>query len=352
MSRVYMRGRGGLGGRGSRRLWAGGAAYWFAAAVGGAGLLVGSAALAEVPGAEGAAEAPGAAGADTTLAAERFVVRYVIGNSSTRDENRRVGHGLSRSAGWSSFVRLKVRPLIDAGFTRFMLHNPFGAIGGERMEFDQYVDAKAARLGWLTDDFVEAWRPVTRGDYSDGRPIEVIGYLGDLDGDTTFVELRDADDRAGWLRRATVSVSPLLDAGMSVGFDSASKLPEGSPEYGLIRLLNGLGVRTYVEPRPHKTVPHLWTQNVIALNRGWRRSDPARVASNSAWAATNEQLTGEIVRIVRFPQGDLAGQLDHARQAWADGHTVAWTPELIAEHGWTWADLLHRPIEGVGRVAE
>ncbi|MEO0586663.1 MAG: hypothetical protein AAF078_03400 [Planctomycetota bacterium] len=312
--------------------------YWLSAAAG-LGVVL---ALAATGGAWGEAPSGG-----TSLDADRFVVRYVIGNSSTRDENRRVGHGLSRSGGWSSFVRLKVRPLIDRGFTRFMLHNPFGVVGGERMAFDQYVEAREARLGWLTDDFVEAWSPVTRGDYSDGRPIEVIGYLGDLDDDPDFVALREAGDRAGWLRRAAVSVSPVVDAGMSVGFDSANQLAEGSAEFGLIRMLNGLEVRTYVEPRPHKTVPNLWSQNVISIDRFWRRSDPElHPGSSGRWAARNDQLTGEIVRIVRYPEGDLAGQLEAARAAWADGHTVAWSPELVADHGWTMADLLHREVPG------
>jgi hypothetical protein len=181
-----------------------------------------------------------------------------------------------------------------------MLHNPFGTLKGEAMQFDQYLHAEAAGLDWLTDDFVKAWRPLTRGD--DGPKIEVIAYLGRFQKDPEFQSLRKAGDTHGWMQRAWRSVRAPLAAGMSVAIDSASVTPKNSPAYRFAALLRTIGVRVYIEPRPDANKPHWHDYPIISTDHHWHRANPANF-KGAKHKARNEQLTGEILRIVRNVEG-------------------------------------------------
>lgn len=166
-------------------------------------------------------------GGDALAPTNHLIAFFNIGYSANRPKDRMVGQGLKQT-GWDGFVQIKVRPLLDWGVRRIQLHNPFGAKEGDTMRLDQYLLAKEAELDWLTDGFVEAWKPVIRGDYTNGEPVEVIGYVGHGFGGE-FKRLREAGDLRGYRERAAASIKPLVQAGMSIGFDSASVAEDDDP---------------------------------------------------------------------------------------------------------------------------
>ncbi len=239
--------------------------------------------------------------------AQRVIAWHPIGGASADESRRGVGFGVTER-GWADYVTTRVLPQLDAGVRRILLHNPFGIpAGDEPMSFDQHVEAQEEGLRGLTFGFAEAWRPVVEGRFTDGEPVEVICYLGSLDTDADFRAILQDDSvgrAADWLQRVTASLDPALRAGMSIGFDSSSDLPEDSPEFRLIQLVRALGHRCYVEPRPLANRPRLHDFAVISTQQHWFRSDPAR-HQGTDHNATNEQLTGEIVVLVnRMPDDD------------------------------------------------
>ena len=228
--------------------------------------------------------------ADDPLAGrERLVAFFNIGNSSQVVEDRMVGRGIKRS-GWDGLVRLQVRPLLKWGVRRVELHNPFGDHPDQHMRLDQYQLAQEAGLNWLTEGFVEAWQPVVRGDYTEGQPVEVIAYVGNTYG-YTFGGLHDAGDLAGFRSRAETSVKPFLDAGMSIGFDSASLAEADDPFYHFIRDLRDAGTRVYIEPWPRREMPHWFSFNIITAEAYYQNSQTHPVAG------PRDQLSGEIIRL-------------------------------------------------------
>ena len=235
--------------------------------------------------------------ADKRPAPDRLVAFIAIGNSSDDAEVRRVGW-VQPQSDWYDFVRMQVRPLLRRGIRRFNLHNPFGTLPEEPMQFDQYLHAKDAGLTWLTDDFAEAWIPVLNDpDYPD---VEVIAYLGKIEGDPDFDALADQPER--WLARALLSVQAPLKAGMSVAFDSAAVTTEDSPTYRFASLLRSLGVKVYIEPRPDADKPHWFDYPIFTTDQHWQRSNPARYGDSGAdHKAADEQLTGEVVRLLVAP---------------------------------------------------
>lgn len=231
---------------------------------------------------------------------DRIISWHPIGASSPKAENRHVGWGIT-TQGWESFVRFHVAPNLKLGVRRVMIHNPFGHEPlTEPMAFDQYVEAKEDGLLSLTRGFVDAWKPVVEGFYTDGEPVEVICYVGSIDIDDDFKSIREGEPTgwsAAWLRRAFDSIEPALASGMSIGFDSSSDLPEESAEFRFMQLLESLGHRCYVESRPLAAAPHLWDSPVISTRRHWFRSDPDTYPGTKH-NASNSDLTGEIVVLI------------------------------------------------------
>lgn len=255
---------------------------------------------------------------------QRIVSFFLIGGSSTNIVDRRVAWNL-RQIGWQGFVQTRIRPQLDAGVRRIQIHNPFGTLPEEPMQFDQFLHARDAGLDFLIDDFVKAWRPVVQGIYTEGEPVEVIAYLGKLEDDPDFAKLLDKGDTAGWLARAIISMSLPLEAGMSIGFDAAAPASEQSPTHHLTQLVKSLGVRIYIEARPYQNTPHWFDENIIITDTFWKRSDPERYPDDSGkWAARNDQLKGEIVHII-FPEhaDDPENWKLDLRRVLNAGHTAA-----------------------------
>lgn len=189
----------------------------------------------------------------------------VIGHSAPSNEDRHVGYGIKQT-GWAGFIQNYIHAEYAWGIRRFGLHNPFGTSDTEKaggvihMQFDQYLHARAAKLDWLTDDFVWAWSAWIRSN----PDTEVIAYIGSLsfDGhtDPDFERLQQFGEADDYLKRANDSLRPLFDCGMSIAFDTGGRYEKGSPGHAMIELCRSMGVRCYVEPVPFNSpsAAHLW----------------------------------------------------------------------------------------------
>ncbi len=222
---------------------------------------------------------------------DRLVGYFLIGGSTTRNEDRRVGWGI-KTGGWQGFVDTHVQPVLDWGVRRVELHNPFGTLPREVMQFDQYLEAQKASLTWLYKDFVSAWSPLTSG--QNGPKVEVIAYLGSLVLDQDFKQLLASGDLAEWHRRAWKSLEPAMQAGMSIGFDAVTSAPADHPAYQFIKGLRDSGVRVYVEGWPSVKQPHWCEFNVIVSTQQIRKI-------HEKWAVPQSQIKGEIVRLGNLP---------------------------------------------------
>lgn len=235
----------------------------------------------------------------TTQLKTRIVSWHTIGGTSPDGSRRMVGLGLQR-LGWHGYVERLIVPQVRGGVRRILLHNPFGILPDEPMAFDQYVEARESGMLWLTRGFGEAWRPVVEGEYSDGEPVEVIAYLGAIDADAglrTFLDRDGLPDTSGWMRQVQESLAPALAAGMSIAFDSANDLPRDSPEFRAIQLVQSLGHRVYVEPRPIRAATHLHDLGVIATVKSWQRTDPDHF--DVPHLARHIQLSGDVILLIR-----------------------------------------------------
>jgi len=195
-------------------------------------------------------------------------IAHTTRNETTRNVRRSMLEG-----GWPGFVRRFVRPSLNWGVRRYMLHNPFGDKTGWPMDADQYLEAKEAGLTWLTEDFVEAWRPVTQGKYTGGEPVEVIAYAGSFRDTREFRELKRQGKIDAWHDLAMKTLKPFLDAGMSIGLDAASDAKADDPVVTLAERLQARGHTVYIEAVPPKSATHWKDFPTIALKRFWERAD-------------------------------------------------------------------------------
>ena len=229
-----------------------------------------------------------------------YPIFYIlVGGSGVNPKVRNIG-GQLPYVGWETFVKRKIEPLIKwAGKdenghprARFWLHNPWGLTLEEKvMRADQYLLARKAGLNLVTQRFVEAWKPITQED------IEVVAYLGKLNDQESMGKLTGSD----WFNRAFLSYQLPIQAGMSIGFDSFTG-EQISKENYFRKLIESLGIRTYIEPRPRKDQTFLYSANIMSIDSFWKRSDPDLYKDSKHMARTSD-LSGEIVRlIVNDPQ--------------------------------------------------
>lgn len=219
---------------------------------------------------------------------KNIISYYGIG-SGADVPNRNIGWGIPRH-GWQQFVDTLIKPQIDLGITRFQIHNPGGTLPNEIMQADQFVEAKDAGLTWVYKDFVKAWRPIT-------EKYEVIAYLGTLP-EEDFLRLQSSKFTLDtWMQRLVDSYRYPIDAGMTIAFDAMHHNLSTSPEYHFMRMLQGLGIKTWIEPWPSISYPHFWdcnNQSTVSLYHHM-------IYRDSSWAAPKESLTGEIAIILNNP---------------------------------------------------
>jgi len=257
----------------------------------------------------------------------RLVDWKTIGGSTTINANRGVGWNI-KDQGWSGFVKKYVTPLRSQGMKRVLLHNPFGTLRNEVMQFDQYLEAKSAGLTWLTDGFAAAFKPLTESG------VEVIGYLGSLPYDDEFTNIANVDD---YMTRVKQSIQPLIDAGMSIAFDYVVSANYDDRAFQVVQSLRDSGVTVYAENRPPANAAYWHSHATIHVDNLFRQFDPARNAS-SAWAATNGMLRGEILRFVGTPPSGTSWntwQTKTAKAILAEGDTAMIDFRRLRDTGYT-----------------
>lgn len=263
-----------------------------------------------------------------------LIAWWNIGWSASWPDGRNVGRRIKQD-GWAGFVRDQVMPAVDAGVTRVMLHNPFGAIAGEDMQFDQYLHARDAGLDWLTEGFVEAWKPLTK------QGVQLICYLGALRNDPDF----DPEDGIfDDFDRLSKSTAEIRRAGCDyIVMDATSSQPKNSMADQYAKWLEQEGITVGSEPRPTIGMDHWAKRPSCAIHRLWYRTssevmqakaDAARAAGNLSLART-EDLNAQWLRERMTTDADNAGaevillqvqeadQESSATTALADGYSVA-----------------------------
>lgn len=263
-------------------------------------------------------------------AGDRIIHFETIGGSNDDVSIRRVGWSIN-TIGWQGYVDTRVQQLKSLGMRRILLHNPFGTLPTDPVfQFDQYVHAQEAGLTWLTEGFVEAWKPVT------DSGIEVIAYIGMLRGDPDFTSLTDVKQYMDRVRR---SVDVLVRAGISIGLDSIVGSAADSREFMVTELLRHSGVKIYNENRPPALFSHWHDYNGVYYDDGFLESAPT---ANPAyyWAAPDHMLTGEIIRYLGNPPPgytypSLGWRTPDAIRVLRDGHTVASDLVFLTRVGYT-----------------
>ncbi|MBU6414197.1 MAG: hypothetical protein KGS45_12070 [Planctomycetes bacterium] len=247
--------------------------------------------------------------------APRIIAWYPIGNSSPDDKDRRIGWNLKKE-GWQGFVDRYALPVMSGGFDAIQLHNPGGTRAKEEMMADQFITAKESGQRWILQEFVDAWKPVT-------KRIPVIAYMGMLPKNPRLLALLNRKDYFGFLVNIAAAYRLPLEAGMEIAFDALHDVKEGSWELNVYRLLTAMGVRTYVETAPNASDIPLFNANFQIVNTTLERT----LKNAEPWMAPLEQLSGErIILLNNLPQG----------KKWED--EPDWVPQWMAHwinQGWT-----------------
>lgn len=265
----------------------------------------------------------------------QLVDYFLIGGGYPSDSTRQVNPA-ALGQGWGPYVQGTVEPDLAWGVRRVELHNPFGILSSDSsFRADQFLEAQAAGLHWLTDDFVQAWQPITRSG------VEVIGYIGNPEYDPSFRAL--AYNPVAWNARFDASVAPLVQAGMSIGFDQGQTMQPGDLFSQALERLRGQGVKVYLENRPAETASFNLTFPVIAANGGWDGSDPyVNPAMN--WAAKNSELQPGVVRIITSQApaelGNAPALLNDVQSILREGDSAAVPIANLRQAGLELADLL------------
>jgi hypothetical protein len=287
-------------------------------------------------------------------ARERIIEGWLIAGSSTDVARRGVAVHQVDSGGWPSFVDDRAKDVYDWGIRRLWLHNPFGTISGEDMQFDQYLDAREAGLAVLTDNFSEAWGPVVRGSF--GEPVELIAYIGTANpADNRLKTAFESEDSARILGTMLACIKPILLAGGSIGADAAVKLPDDGSAFYFYKYLESIGVPIYVESRP-KEAEAKWAEfPVFAVDSWWKRSDPETYEDSAAWGALpNSQMQQEVLRwFSGYPAKStdpvvLKALIARTRAALLDGDTVVLSTDGLRAAGVPFETLFEGIDEQLG----
>lgn len=272
--------------------------------------------------------------------AQRIIHWETIGGSGGPVSKRTVGWPLDQpGVGWAGYVSGRGQQLKNLGMRRLFLHNPFGTLPWEPFQFDQYIHAQQAGLTWLTNGFTEAFKPFVESG------VEVICYIGRLQGDFDFDTLTNFDD---YMDRVMRSIRPMIDAGCSIGFDSIVGATEDSRAYMVVKALRDSGIKVYAENRPPADYPWWHDHNGVYYDDGWIDSNPA-VNPTLHWAAPNSMLRGEIIRYTAHqPSGygfwDLGWRGPNVVAILRDGHTAATDIDYLNREGLTLQGLMNQAL--------
>lgn len=300
------------------------------------------------------------------MSRDRVVVLFPIGNSGNNARSRYVGwdgvlrpsgQTLTSTTGYRAFSKqLIARAVNECKATRVQLHNPFGVGPNREMQAGQYLDARDAKLEWLTRDFVPAISLWT-------KTIEVIAYPGGFAEDPRFMK---AAVEPGTVldRLARDSYAPIISAGCSVGFDALHNMSEFSPrDRRLVGLANNitdaarnrdLSSRRYCETYPHKndawwvnTPSSQWGAMVPSENAVVSTITRERDKAFQTWAL--DGFEGEVIVILNSLKGMPAAATWENFPSWIGdwvgtqmgrGYSVAVGASSLFDHNLTVEDIL------------
>jgi hypothetical protein len=219
---------------------------------------------------------------------ERLMIAF-NGHFESNNDGRRLPE-MVLEQGWQAYVDQNIQPMVDYGFRRIMFHNPFGTLAGLSYEYDQYLEALHSddpRLQAAAQNFVEPWRNIV------DQGVEVIFYIGTVLGDSASFGMGDDPYSAeGFdVERMRASVEPLLEAGVSIGFDAITRFAADHPLHQYALELQDRGVTVYVEGRPMVGFEHWADFRIINTQVWWNQSDPDQ--RQNGWAYTNEQVDNQ-----------------------------------------------------------
>lgn len=267
----------------------------------------------------------------------QLVDYFLIGWSSSNAADRFVSQTMLGN-GWGAFIQQSVQPDINWGVRRIELHNPFGVTSGTGyFSASQFLEAQADGLTWLTDDFVQAWQPITQSG------VEVVAYIGNPDYDPSLHAL--VWDPAAWNARFDASIAPLVQAGMSIAFDYGQAFTPGDLYNQALDRLKAEGVKVYLENRPAEGLPYNWQFPIIAMEPGWDGTNPY-VDPAQDWAAKNSELGGgSVVRLLQnLPAGgswsDKSWLLSDLQSIFQDGDSAGISISVLRNDGLAMDDLL------------
>lgn len=257
---------------------------------------------------------------------KRFISYWNIAHSSSNESRRLVGQGFANSSAqgpyWPWFVETKVQPLIEKGFTRFHIHNPFGLHTGEIMSFDQYLDA-SVEVPLLVENFTQAWKPITDAGY------EVVGYFGSPHNDPDQVALKG--NMTAWWERAWQCLEPFLDTNMTIGLDNTAPRENTSESFLLAETLRNMGKRVIIEARAWNVNPAWFKYDWVTREDTYHDQNPG-VPGNHPVVYTrfpvNERINGETIRLIFKPWWDANQSIFDGPLF--DGHTVLCHPYISA----------------------
>ena len=267
----------------------------------------------------------------------QLVDYLLIGGGSSNAANRYVDQA-ALGNGWGPYTHRVVKPDIDWGVQRILLDNPFGVMANGYFQADQFLQAQSAGLTWLTDDFVQAWRPVAQSG------VEVIAYIGNPDAESTFQAL--TSDPAAWNARFDASVAPFVQAGISIAFDLGQRFSPGDLFNQALDQLKGEGVKVYLENRPTEYTSYNWQFPIIAVQPGWVSTNPY-MDSTQWWAAKNSELPGggDVVRLLQWPPtgeswSDKTWLVSDLQSVFQDGDSAGVSISTLRADGLTLDDVL------------
>jgi len=258
----------------------------------------------------------------------QLILWYTVGGSDGNVEDRSIGWGIKKHGGqYMSPLHRKMIADIDRAKTLGvdaipLLHNPYGTLPGESMQFDQRIESFP--LPWIRNGMDKMLADLQR------RTVETIVYLGKIKGDDDF-------DRS-LLYRLNSSILDIPD-GQSIACDAvygASAADTYIDE--IIDLIAAMAHKVYIEPVPRKQDTGFHGYNIIDDEARRRRRDSSKFAD--AEGAPDSMLAGEQVRFVlRNTAGNPENRIMLARRVLDHGHRLAveysdmeWAAEEVLRH--------------------
>lgn len=180
---------------------------------------------------------------------------YPFGGSGSSEEYVGGNRRLIESGSWESWAKQVIDEVPD-NIERIWLHNPFGIYEYEGGDREMWINQ------WNTAKKYLSWKLTNNKEFQKGMNIlhkrfkEVICYVGSpLTLDTIS------------FREVFKNIRPLIDSGVSIGFDASYDWHKGDKFDKVIQKLRKLGHRIYIEPAFLKDREYGEIDGIVYLDR-------------------------------------------------------------------------------------